>query len=171
MAEAAATLRAPVIAAIEILAARRNPHVARILVSHVELGEDAGLLLAKTAKQKNGQFGEAQKPYVASIPPWALHCPVTVVGEWAWRREWLDNHKGRRCRMRSARAPTRTGLLPAAPFFSISRPCLVPGLAAAALSAALEKILGGEPASPREGGARLELTDGVPKGPTRLLAR
>ena len=158
----AMSLRGAVSVALAFFGVRRASEIAALREKDVRLDLNDGLLYLDVRCQKNDQFGVGQVAKVVALPSWGRACPLQLTSGWLWFRSWLAEHRNYTGRLAAAE---REG------------PCLVGlararsglGLAASGVSASWRKCFEGRNLSPRKGGARFYVVNGMPRETTQDL--
>ena len=158
----AMALRGAVSVSLAFFGVRRASEIAALRVKDVHLDTTGGLLVMDVRQQKNDQFGVGQVSRVVALPAWGDSCPVHLASDWLWFRSWLSGSRDYAGRLAAAgeEGPFLVGL---------ARPRFGLGLAASGVSASWKKCFEGRSLSPRKGGARFYVVNGMPRETTQDL--
>ena len=126
------------------------------------VAEAIGEVELKVRRQKNGQLGVGQRSHVVALPSWRGACPVQLTSGWLWFRAWLARRRYYAGRMSS---PPEGGPL----FAVLARARFGLGMAPPRISAARKRDFEARSLSPRKGGARLYVANGMAREATQEL--
>ena len=157
------TIRCAASARLAVLGVKRASEVSGLHVSDGKVDEADGVVELKVRRQKNDQLGAGQMARVIALPAWGGACPVHLVSEWLWLRSWL------------ARYHNYTGRMPASAdegplLVGLSRARFGLGLASSGATASWREGFDGRSLSPRKGGARFYVVNGMSREATQELA-
>ena len=158
----AMALRGAVSVSLAFFGVRRASEIAALRVKDVRVDLTGGLLVMDVRQQKNDQFGVGQISRVVALPAWGDACPVRLAADWLWFRSWLAGARDYAARLAAAGedGPFLVGL---------ARSRFGLGLAASGVSASWKKCFEGKSLSPRKGGARFYVVNGMPRETTQDL--
>ena len=151
---AAARLRSAATMAIAFVGVRRASDVARVCGGYVRVDMKVGVVDLGVKRRKNGQVGADQPTHVIAMDSWCAACPVHLPSGLLWSRSWLGKSRDSVGRM-----PGPEGARPLFAGFVRARFGLI--MAASGITATWRMSLEGRGLSPREGGARLYLMNGM----------
>ena len=158
----AMALRASVSVALAFFGVRRASEIAALRVKDVRLDLDDGLLAMHVRQQKNDQFGVGQVAKVVALPAWGGACPLQLTSGWLWFRSWLARHRNYTGRLS---VEDEDGFL----LVGLARARFGLGLAASGVTASWKKCFEGRNLSPRKGGARFYVVNGMARETTQEL--
>ena len=118
------------------------------------VSESARYVKINVCCHENDLFGVGQLAHMVALPSWKGACPARRLSGWRWSRGWLSAHRDRLARMSDPEEHTP-------PFVGLSRACFRMGMAASGLFAARKRSFEGRALSPRKGGARLYIMNGM----------
>ena len=148
--------------ALAFFGVRRASEIAALRVGDVRMETNGGLLVMDVRQQKNDQFGVGQLSRVVALPAWGGACPVQLTSGWLWFRSWLVKRRNY-----AGRLPTTGG---EGPFLvGLARARFGLGLASSGATASWRKCFDGKNMSPRKGGARFYVVNGMPRETTQEL--
>ena len=158
----AMALRGAVSVSLAFFGVRRASEIAALRVKDVHRDAASGLVVLNVRQQKNDQFGVGQVSRMVAMPAWGDACPVRLTSEWLWFRSWLAVSRDYADRLAIAGEE--------GPFFvGLARSRFGLGLAASGISASWKKCFEGRSLSPRKGGARFYVVNGMPRETTQDL--
>ena len=73
----------------------RASEIAAFTEADVVVDELAGAVELKIRCRKNDQPGVGQMAYVAAVPAWKGACPMRLLADWLWFRDWLSRFRDR----------------------------------------------------------------------------
>ena len=158
----ALSLRCAVSAPLEFFGASRATEIAALSVSDVTADVRAGLVELQIRAQKNDQLGAGQMAHVVALPERKAARPVRLLAGWLWFRGWLSRYRDREGRMSST--PGSSLLV-----VGLARARFGLRMASLGVTAARKLGLAGRNLSPRKGGARLSVMNGMAREATRDL--
>ena len=110
--------------------------------------EPAGVVGLKMRCRKNDQLRVGQMAHIVALPAWKGACPIRLLADWLWFRDWLPRFRDRDGRLS---APPVSAPL----FVGLARARFGLRMAASGITAAWKTGLDGKNLSPRIGGARM----------------
>ena len=144
---------------LALFAVRRASGVAGLKVSDVPAFGSKGVVGLEVRCQKNDQFGVGQRAHVVATPSRRGACPVQFTAGWLGPRDWLSRRRDYAGRM--SPAPDGEPL-----FAGLARSRFGLGMAPSGVSASWAKGFDGRNLSPRKGGARLYVVNGMAREAT-----
>ena len=139
---------------LAFLGVRRASEIAGLRIADIKVDEAGGLVEVKVRSQENDQFGAGQVARVVALPSWGGARPVRLVTGWLRFGAWLVRNRDRAGGL--AASGDNSTL-----FVGLARARFGFSLAASGVSASWKKGFDGKNLSPREGGARFYVANGI----------
>ena len=160
--EEALALRRAVSVALASFGVRRASEIAALTTSGVEVDLPAGVVELRIRTQKDDPLGVGQLAHMVALPDWRGACPARLLADWLWSRDWQVRFRNQEGRLS---APPDTSSL----FVGLVRARFGLCMAPSGIAAAWGKCFGGRNLSPRKGGARLYVVNGMAREATQEL--
>ena len=158
----AMALRGAVSAPLAFFGVRRASEVAALRIKDVQVEPDGSMLSLSVRQQKSDQYGVGQQSRMVAIPSWGGACPVQLAIGWQWFRSWMVKHRDYADRL--SQLGNEGHLL-----VGLARARFGLGLASSGIAASWKKCFSGRLLSPRKGGARFYVVNGMPRETTQSL--
>ena len=160
--DGATLLRAAAPVAVAFFGVRRASEGTQPVGGDVHLADEKGVAQARVKRQKHDQFWVGQMAHLVTMNSWVAPCPARLLSGRLWPRGWLRRRRGHAGRLSGAEGgrPLFAGLV---------RAKIGVGVAASGMTASWNKVLERRVLSPRQGGARMYILDGISREATREL--
>ena len=155
-------LRCAVSVSLASFGVRRASEIASLTKADVAVGDPAGVGELKVRCRKNDQLGVGQVAHIVELPAWNGACPMSLLADWLWPRDWLSRFRDRDGRFSAPPVSAPLFVGPARARFGLR-------MAASGNTAAWKTGLDCKNLSPRKGGARLYVMDGMAREATQEL--